>query len=257
MSTPNLRAWAEALIPVAEEAGRSILEIQRSAFTVDAKADNSPVTAADRAAEAIVLRTLKTLTPAKPIVAEESVAADGLPDFAGDDFWLIDALDGTKEFIQRRPDFTVNIGFIQNGVPALGIVHAPARGDTFVGIVPERYAARHSNGVVQRIAVRPRPARVTICGSKSHEVPELMDPFLAKYDVADRIVVGSSMKFCMVATGDADLYPRFGPTCEWDTAAGDAVLRAAGGLVHDFTGRPLAYKKPKFLNGRFLAENKP
>ena len=257
MSTPNLRAWADALVPVAEEAGRAILEIQRSAFTVDAKADNSPVTAADRAAEEIILRVLKTLTPAKPIVAEESVAADGAPHFEGDDFWLIDALDGTKEFIQRRPDFTVNIGYIHNGVPALGIVHAPARGETFVGVVPEQYATRSKDGVVQRIAVRKRPARVTICGSKSHEVPELMDPFLAKYDVADRIVVGSSMKFCMVATGDADLYPRFGPTCEWDTAAGDAVLRAAGGMVHDFTGAPLAYKKPKFLNGRFLAENKP
>ena len=138
-----------------------------------------------------------------------------------------------------------------------GIVHAPARNETFVGLVPEQYAARHKAGAVQRIAVRKRHARVTICGSKSHEVPELMDPFLAKYDVADRIVVGSSMKFCMVATGDADLYPRFGPTCEWDTAAGDAVLRAAGGMVHNFAGQPLAYKKPKFLNGAFLAENKP
>ncbi len=254
MSHPDFAAWADILLPVVEAAGQAALEVQRGDFTVDAKSDASPVTIADQRSEAIVLAALEKLTPRFPIVAEERVAAEGLPDFAGEDFWLVDALDGTREFIQKRPDFTVNIGLILGGVPVFGIVHPPARGDTYVGIVPTQTALLYKDGKATPIAARPRPAKVTVVGSKSHEIPEQMNAFLANYDVADRVSVGSSLKFCLVAKGEADLYPRFGPTSEWDTAAGDAVVRAAGGKVTTFDGQPLRYKKPKFLNVPFLVE---
>ena len=254
MSEPDFAAWTEALLPVVEAAGQAILEVQRGEFAINAKADASPVTIADQRSEAIVLAALEQLTPRFPIVAEERVAAEGLPDFDGEDFWLVDALDGTREFIQKRNDFTVNIGLIRNGAPVFGIVHPPARGDTYVGIVPTQTALHYRDGTATRIQARPRPARVTVVGSKSHEIPEEMNAFLAKYDVAERVSVGSSLKFCLVAKGEADLYPRFGPTSEWDTAAGDAVVRAAGGSVRSFDGAPLRYKKPKFLNVPFLVE---
>jgi 3'(2'), 5'-bisphosphate nucleotidase len=251
-----LSAWANRLVPVAEAAGRAILEVQRGDIAVNAKADSSPVTAADEAAEAIILEALDDLAPRFPIVAEEQVAGGQMPTLSGDDFWLIDPLDGTKEFINKRSDFTVNIGFVHRLVPALGIVHTPARNETYVGIIcgGRHRAELRSEGKVRPISVRPRPAQVIVAGSKSHEVPEKMDAFLAKYQVADRVVIGSSLKFCLVAEGKADLYPRFGPTCEWDTAAAHAVLRAAGGRVHTFDGKELQYKKPQFLNGAFLAD---
>ena len=175
--------------------------------------------------------------------------------------WLVDALDGTKEFINGGDDFTVNIALVYDGVPTFGIVHAPARSETYVGVAnlkgTQRKAALWQNGKPAPIAVRTRPKRVVITGSKSHEVPELMNPFLANYDVAEKVVIGSSLKFCLIAAGKADLYPRFGPTSEWDTAAGHAVVRAAGGRVHTFDGAELRYRKEKFLNGRFLADAGP
>src|SRR5262249_55563728 len=146
MSEPDYVAWAEILRPAAEAAGRAALEVQRGEFKIDAKSDASPVTIADQRAEAIVLAALEKLTPRFPIVAEERVAAEGLPDFAGEDFWRVDALDGPREFIQKRNDFTVNIGLIRTGVPVFGIVPPPARGDTFVGIVPTRTALHYKDG---------------------------------------------------------------------------------------------------------------
>ena len=254
---PTLTAWMEKLLPVTEAAGRAILDVRAKGFDVVTKADASPVTVADQAAEAIVLDVLEKLSPAFPIVAEERAAAGNLPECQGA-FWLVDALDGTKEFIKGGSDFTVNIGFIWNHLPVMGVVHAPARNETYIGAVdpygPARAAFVVRDGERKALAVRPRPAKVVITGSKSHEVPELMDPFLAKYDVASRVVVGSSLKFCLVAEGLADLYPRFGPTNEWDTAAGHAVLRAAGGRVHDFNGAEIRYRKAHFLNGAFLAD---
>ncbi len=251
-----LSAWADRLRPVAEEAGRATLEVRKRGFEVMAKNDTSPVTEADQIAEGIITAVLEKLSPAFHIVAEERVAAHGHAHFEGNSFWLVDALDGTKEFIKGGDDYTVNIALVLNGSPALGIVHAPVRGETYLGVIvaAQRRAEVWRGGAPAKITVRPRPARVVITGSKSHEVPELMDPFLAKYDVAEKRVIGSSLKFCLVAEGKADLYPRFGPTCEWDTGAGHAVVRAAGGSVHDFDGVELAYKKPGFLNGRFLAE---
>lgn len=258
VSFSTLGAWADRLCPAAEAAGRAILEVRARGFETLTKADASPVTEADRIAEAIVTAALEQLAPRFPIVAEERMA-DGLaPAFEGRSFWLVDALDGTKEFVKRGNDFTVNIALILDGLPALGIVHAPARGETYLGVVDPDGANRRAEvlrgGARTPISARLRPARVIVTGSKSHEVQDQLDQFLAAFDVADRLVVGSSIKFCMVAEGLADLYPRFGPTSEWDTAAGHAVLRAAGGRVHTFDGTELAYKKANYLNGRFLAE---
>ena len=253
-----LNAWADTLRPVAEEAGRATLDVRQRGFEVLAKSDMSPVTEADQIAEGIITAELERLSPAFPIVAEERVAADRPPDFDGDTFWLVDALDGTKEFVKGGDDYTVNIALVWDGIPTLGIVHAPARNETYVGVVDPHGASRRAevwrNGKPKNISVRSRGARVVITGSKSHEVPELMDPFLAQFDVAEKVVIGSSLKFCLIAEGIADLYPRFGPTCEWDIGAGHAVVRAAGGRVHTFDGTEMPYKKPNFLNGRFLAE---
>jgi len=258
---PQLNAWADGLADVAEAAGRAIMEVRARGFETLTKADESPVTEADRIAEALVIAEIERLTPVFPIVAEERMAEGTVPAFEGRTFWLIDALDGTKEFVKRGNDFTVNVALIAHGLPVLGIVHAPARGETYLGIkngtASEARAEVRRGGTTKALRARRKPARVVVAGSRSHEVSDLMAKFLDGYDVADRIVVGSSIKFCMVAEGLADLYPRFGPTSEWDTAAGHAVLRAAGGRVHTFDGVELAYKKPSYLNGRFLAEGLP
>jgi 3'(2'), 5'-bisphosphate nucleotidase len=260
-SFDTMAAWAQRLAATAETAGEAILGVRARGFQTLTKADSSPVTEADRIAEGIVVAEIERLAPALPIVAEERMAEGAAPAFEGKDFWLIDALDGTREFVKGGADFTVNVALVWEGLPVLGIVHAPARGETYVGVVDlqgkVRRAAPAHLGASATIAARRRPAKVVIAGSRSHEIAEEMNRFLAAHDVADRIVVGSSIKFCMVAEGRADLYPRFGPTSEWDTAAGHAVLRAAGGRVHCFDGRELVYKKPGFLNGRFLAEGLP
>lgn len=251
-----LADWTDRLLPVARAAGAATLEVRKRGFEVLAKNDTSPVTEADQIAEGIITAALEKLEVQFPIVAEERTAAEGGASFDGNTFWLVDALDGTKEFIKGGDDYTVNIALVADGVPALGLVYAPVRDETFLGVVlgAQRRAEVWRGGKAQNIHVRPRPKRVVVTGSKSHEVPELMDPFLAKFDVAEKLPIGSSLKFCLVAEGKADLYPRFGPTCEWDIAAGHAVLCAAGGRVHDFDGTEIAYKKKSFLNGRFLAE---
>ncbi len=255
MDFATLESWMEKLLPAVEDAGRAILMVRSQGFDVITKADQSPVTVADQAAEGVVLDMLEQLTPVFPVVAEERAAAGQIPK-CGQGFWLVDALDGTKEFIKGGNDFTVNVGFIWDGLPVMGLVHAPARNETYMGALRDgtHKAFIIRDGKRAPLAVRRRPAKVVITGSKSHEVPELMDPFLAKYDVAEKVVIGSSLKFCLVAEGKADLYPRFGPTSEWDTAAGHAMLRAAGGRVHDFNGAEMRYNKPNFRNGAFLAD---
>ena len=257
-----LTRWVNSLLPVAEAAGRAILEVRARGFDVLEKADESPVTEADRVAERIVLFDLEKLEPAFPVVAEERVSTGAIPRLYGPTFWLVDALDGTKEFIKNSADFTVNIALVYESVPTFGIVHAPARKETFVGVVDpagnRRRAEVWRKGKPRPITVRKRPPKVVVVGSRSHEVTDEMSAFLSSYEVSERIVIGSSLKFCLVAEGRADFYPRFGPTCEWDTGAGHAVLRAAGGRVHTFDGTELPYKKqPDFLNGRFLADGGP
>lgn len=262
MPVPTARAddeLIESLLPAAVAAGRAALDIYHGGFTVTQKADQSPVTAADHAAEKIILEHLARLAPAIPVVAEESVAAGSIPK-VGHEFFLVDPLDGTKEFIHRRGDFTVNIALIRHGSPALGVVYAPVGGMLYAGNVAGMRAFRCSQpadaatpGPREPLRVRPVPAAgITAVVSRSHSTPET-DAYLSHYTVGDRVSVGSSLKFCLVAAGEADLYPRLGPTMEWDTAAGHAVLAAAGGKVLAPGGKPLAYGKPDFRNTYFIA----
>lgn len=249
----------EALLATAVVAGRAALDIYRGSFTVTQKADDSPVTAADHASEKIILEHLARLAPDVPVVAEEAVAAGSIPQ-VGEEFFLVDPLDGTKEFIHRRGEFTVNIALIRRRAPTLGVVYGPVGGMLYAGNVATRRAFRCAHpadaatpGAREPIRVRPVPATgITAVISRSHSTPET-EAYLRHYPVSDRVSVGSSMKFCLVAAGEADLYPRLGPTMEWDTAAGHAVLAAAGGKVLAPGGEPLAYGKPDFRNSFFIA----
>jgi 3'(2'), 5'-bisphosphate nucleotidase len=249
----------ESLLGTAVTAGRAALEIYRSCFTVTRKADQSPVTAADHASEGIILEHLARLAPSVPVVAEEAVAAGNVPRVS-EDFFLVDPLDGTQEFIHRRGEFTVNIALIRRRMPALGIVYAPVGGVLYAGNVGASRAFRcshpadaHASGPREPLRVRPIPAAgITAVISRSHSTPQT-EAYLGHYTVSERVSVGSSLKFCLVAAGEADLYPRLGPTMEWDTAAGHAVLAAAGGKVLAPGGAPLAYGKPDFRNTFFIA----
>lgn len=249
----------EAMIAAALQAGRAIDEIYRRGFEVAHKADATPVTDADHAAEALILEHLHREARSVPVVAEEEVAAGRTP-ATGTEFFLVDPLDGTKEFVQRRGDFTVNVALVRSGEPVLGVVYAPARSQLFVGNVmagaafrAEQRPATDTRASRVPIRVRPAPqAGLTVVASRSHATPET-DTYLSQYTVADRVAVGSSLKFCLVAAGTADLYPRLGPTMEWDTAAGHAVLAAAGGRVLAPGGVPLRYGKPGFRNPSFIA----
>ncbi len=249
----------EMMADIAVEAGRAAHEVYLGSFEVQRKADHSPVTQADHVAEAIILERLRRIAPGVPIVAEEEVAAGRLPAI-GNEFFLVDPLDGTKEFIQRIGDFTVNIALIRAGDPVLGVVYAPVTsglymGDVVSGIALRSHQPTDSSQVAPReqIRVRTPPVEgITVVISRSHSTPET-ESYLARYKVAERVSVGSSLKFCLVACGQADLYPRLGPTMEWDTAAGHAVLVAAGGSVLAPGGAPLTYGKPGLRNSFFIA----
>jgi 3'(2'), 5'-bisphosphate nucleotidase len=249
----------EAMIAAAVEAGKVAHDIYRGGFDVQHKADESPVTNADSAAEAIILRRLAEAAPHIPIIAEEEVAAGRVP-AVGAEFFLVDPLDGTKEFIQKRGDFTVNIALIRDGSPVLGVVYAPANSSLFAGDVATQNAFRSDQSTEAVVAAPRRQIKVravpgnglTVVSSRSHSTPET-DAYLSSYQVSARVSVGSSLKFCLVAAAEADLYPRLGPTMEWDTAAGHAVLVAAGGNVWAPGGAPLRYGKPGFRNTYFIA----
>jgi 3'(2'), 5'-bisphosphate nucleotidase len=249
----------EATVVAAIEAGKVVHDIYRGGFDIQRKADASPVTDADHAAEAVILKRLSEIAPHIPVIAEEEVAAGRVP-VIGNEFFLVDPLDGTKEFIQKRGDFTVNIALIRDRSPVLGVVYAPAKSSLFAGSVATQTAFRsdentdNSQTAPRRaMRVRPVPAGGLIAvSSRSHSTPET-DAYLAQLTVSDRVSVGSSLKFCLVASGEADLYPRLGPTMEWDTAAGHAVLAAAGGGVWAPGGVPLLYAKPAFRNSYFIA----
>lgn len=237
-------ALYEALIGTAIAAGRVVMEVYDGGFAVEQKGDASPVTEADRRAEIVILEALGRLAPTIPVVAEEACSEGQIPTVGGA-FFLVDPVDGTREFISRNGDFTVNIGLVENGVPVLGVVYAPARGDLYAGrlgrgaehlaVAGDAITARRAIRVTDPAAMPPR-----ILASRSHRTAET-DAFIARYPGASLVAAGSSLKFCLMAAGEADLYPRMGPTMQWDTAAGDAVLRAAGGLVETLDGAPLAY----------------
>jgi len=241
----------EDLVEAAREAGEAIREVVRRGFEVESKRDSSPVTEADRAAELIILAALARAAPGVPVVAEEEVAAGRIPTH-GDVYFLVDPLDGTKEFVRGGDDYTVNIGLIEHGTPTLGVVFAPATGKLHGGCVGQGAWLDEGRGR-KPIRTRARGQDVTAVASKSHLNQATVDYLEAAVGTCAYAAVGSSLKFCIVAEGDADIYPRVSPTSEWDTAAGHAVLLAAGGLVDGPDGMPLHYGKPAFLNRAFVA----
>ena len=260
MDLPRL---ATVMRTLALDAGARIMEVYADPdFAVRTKSDASPVTEADEAADAVISAGLRAAFPDIPLVTEEQAASHAL---SAATFLIVDPLDGTKEFVQRRGDFTVNIAYVEDGVPLRGVVYAPAKGRLFYtaadGRAVEEQAAgegrafdRDAPGPVTPLHVaRPDNEGLMVVASKSHR-DAATDAYIARYAVRDMTSAGSSLKFCLVACGEADLYPRLGRTMEWDTAAGDAVLRGAGGRVVRLDDHaPLAYGKPGWENPFFLA----
>ena len=244
----------DRIIPIAREAGTIVMRIYGTEFEVGGKRDASPVTEADRHAEALILAALARIKPASRIVSEEASCAETIPAIEEERFWLVDPLDGTREFIDRNGEFTVNIALVERGMPVLGVVLAPASGRLFAGAADAGAFVEDKSGRRMTIACRRVPAAgLTVVSSRSHGDVDALDAYLAGRAVASRVTAGSSLKFCLVAGGEADLYPRFGRTMEWDTAAGHAILRAAGGRVTDLNGAELRYGKPDFANPHFVA----
>jgi len=247
--------YAQRLGSLAVRAGMEILKLYDGDIAVETKDDQSPVTAADQAAEDVILAELRgELGLGHPIVSEEAAAAGYTPE-VGSAFWLVDPLDGTKEFINKNGEFTVNIALISNGEPILGVVHTPALGEIYIGYRngDDRVAKVCLNDEWSDIACRPVPDRgIVALVSRSHRSPEV-DEYIKDFDIGEAVSAGSSLKFCRVAEGVADLYPRLGRTMEWDTAAAHAVLVAAGGHVEMISGAPLTYGKPGFENPHFVA----
>ncbi|WP_096786940.1 3'(2'),5'-bisphosphate nucleotidase CysQ [Rhodobacter sp. CZR27] len=252
----------QELVPLirrlALEAGDRIMEVYNGPdFEVKAKSDTSPVTEADEAADALISAGLRAACPDIPLITEEQAASHALQ---AKTFLIVDPLDGTKEFVQRRGDFTVNIAYVEEGVPVLGVVYAPAKGRLFYtqpdGTSVEEAGAldKQKPGNLRRLSVStPDNGALMVVASKSHR-DKATDDYIAKYAVKDMTSAGSSLKFCLVASGEADLYPRLGRTMEWDTAAGDAVLRGAGGHVVRFDDHtPLGYGKQGWDNPFFIA----
>ncbi|MEO0342501.1 MAG: 3'(2'),5'-bisphosphate nucleotidase CysQ [Pseudomonadota bacterium] len=243
---------------LAIKAGEKILEIyDRDELQVDSKADDSPVTEADRIADTLIHAGLSEAFPGVPIVTEEKSSTHSIK---AKTFFIVDPLDGTKEFIHRRGDFTVNIAYVVEGVPVLGVVYAPAKSRLFMtkpggGALEELgpFDPEKAGDCYSVSTAPPKDTDLAVVASKSHR-DQATDDYIAKYSVGDFKAAGSSLKFCLLATGEADLYPRLGRTMEWDTAAGQAVLMAAGGFVVDFeTREPLYYGKSGFSNPFFIA----
>lgn len=255
----------DVLERAAVEAGRAVIDVYNGDAAVRYKDDASPVTDADESAERIILRHLQGAFPGIPVVAEEAASAGHVPDIDGRSFFLVDPLDGTKEFVGRNHDFTVNIALIEEGAPTLGVVYAPALGILYAA---ERNQARKSVvsgqteiGTPTVIGCRQRGDRIVALASRSHNSAETI-AYLAEHGVTDYESVGSSLKFCLLAEGLADIYPRLSRTMEWDTAAGDAVLRAAGGETVTMDGNPLSYGKRNqiddvdFANPHFVSRGR-
>jgi 3'(2'), 5'-bisphosphate nucleotidase len=245
------RALLEALVIAARAAGAEILRLVQAGFEVETKSDQSPVTICDRAAEKIILRALAAAAPDVPVIAEEEVSAGRIPAH-NDTYFLVDPLDGTKEFIRGGDDYTVNIGLIAEGQPKLGVVYQPAIDKLWGGLVGHG-AFAEEGGSRSPIHVRPLGERRAAIASKSHYNQATDDYLTEAIGLCEHVSIGSSLKFCIVAEGKADIYPRLSPTSEWDTAAGHAVLLAAGGRVDGLDGKPLQYGKTAFLNRGFCA----
>jgi len=245
-----------AVRAVARAAGRRILTVYETAFDVDHKSDGSPLTAADRAAHAEIVAGLGELTPVVPIVSEESAEIDWRTRSGWRQYWLVDPLDGTREFVKRNGEFTVNIALIEDGRPVLGVVYTPV-------LDLEHWACEQGGAWCRRdgreLPIRARAyrgGRATVAASRSHAGPRLavfLDRLREREGEPETISMGSALKLCLVAEGRADVYPRLGPTSEWDTAAAHCVVEVAGGSIRDLHGQPLRYNKPDVLNPWFLA----
>ena len=269
MSVPLHSELNEVLVPLALDVGNLILGYYAGDVEISKKSDDSPVTLADREAEKLIVEMLQTKWPDLPIVAEEMCAAGDMPEVEGN-FFLVDPLDGTKEFINKRDEFTVNIALISNNIPYYGLVLTPALGDLFITLsTTEAGYKKYLNGIetlseemkafvpshFSSLSVRDWPSSHPVGVISRSHMDEETAAFLNKNEVTDRISAGSSLKFCQLAQGLADIYPRFGPTMEWDTAAGHSILCAAGGKLVDGQGEPFLYGKyeQKYLNGNFVA----
>ena len=258
MTDYALESLAAAVGEIAEAAGQAILGIYGKDFEVTHKADESPLTQADLASHRLIRDALARLTPNLPLLSEESAEIDFETRASWPEYWLVDPLDGTKEFVNRNGEFTVNIALIREHEPILGVVHVPVTGVTYTGIVGAGASRRVAGGEPAPIRVRvPSAQPVRVVGSRSHANPRLRQhlELLGDYEL---VSMGSSLKFCLLAEGKADLYPRLGPTSEWDTAAAHAVVLAAGGRVVTLDNRPLQYNlKPSLLNPEFLVFGDP
>ena len=253
----------ETLVAIARRAGDEILRIYRTDFDVSAKGDDSPLTLADLNAHRCIVEALSKLTPDVPILSEESDPAAFAVRQRWQRYWLVDPLDGTREFVGRNGEFTVNIALIERHSAVLGVVGVPARDVIYAGDVAARRATLHTAAGLTRLRTRPmrRDATLVVVASRSHG-GERLETFVAglrnTFAGVKRTPVGSSLKLCIVAEGKADLYPRLGPTSEWDIAAAQAVLEAAGGAVRTFDGAPLVYNtKDSLLNPAFYAVGDP
>ena len=237
---------------LAKSAGKEIMKIYNTDFNVETKADNSPVTEADKVAEDHIISGIREgITASYPVIGEEAYSAGKSPETGSGPFWLVDALDGTNSFISRDDQFTVNIALIDAGRPVLGVIHAPALGDTYWG-GPSGAFAEYSGKPAKTISCRmPDDEGLVVVASLNHRSPEL-EEFIAKLKVTSSMSVGSSLKFCLVANGSSDIYPRLGRTMEWDIAAGHAIINAAGGSVKKMDGSTMTYAKKGLENPDFI-----
>lgn len=242
------------VVAIAHEAGRAVLEVyaQSEGIVIDRKSDDSPLTDADRQSHTTIVAALAATTPDIPIVSEEDGGSDAPEAVVTGRYWLIDPLDGTKEFIKRTGEFTVNIALIEDGTPILGVVYAPVLGVTWTGTAAgaERWEGAERRAI--RVTAPANAAGLRLVASRDHAGPAVRS-LLERLPAATTLSMGSSLKFCLVAEGQADLYYRDGPTMPWDTAAAHAVLRAAGGEVFATSGTPLRYHTPRVLNSHFVA----
>ncbi len=258
LSLPNLSSLLPEVIALVRAASAEVMDVYANDAGFRSKDDGSPVTAADERAEAVICRGLLKLTPDIPVIAEEAVNAGQVPAITGGAFWLVDPLDGTKEFISRNGEFTVNVALVHQGIPVLGVVDAPAIGLLWAGAHGVPAFREDTAGSRRAISCRNVPEEgLTVMGSRSHGDAAALDQLLAGHRVARLVAAGSSLKLCRVAEGAADLYPRLERTMEWDIAAGQAVLMAAGGGVSTLDGTPFRYGKPGFENPHFVAFGRP
>lgn len=248
----NHQSLLDKVLEIADAASRKVMEIYQTDFEVQTKDDDSPITAADIASHHVIVDGLKALTPDIPILSEESANAPWDERKGWTRFWLVDPIDGTKDFTNRTGEFTVNIALIENGEPVMGVVTAPALEEAYWGIKGQGAWKREADGSTRKLEVVNPPKAVRAVASKNH-MNEETRTFIEQLGDHELVQAGSSLKFCRIAEGQADIYPRLGPTCEWDTGAAHAVLVAAGGKVTQLDGTPLAYGKEDVLNPYFVA----